>query len=172
MTEKKRRRTERRPRLVWIDWALLLLLGAATLFGVRFLIGRRDAAEPTVEILYTLCLSDRDAALAENGEWSALIPYGTTVTNATGTVTMGSVSAVTVRTHRTVAVQDGAVVTVEVPDRVDLLVTVRAGATRRTGDGLRVSDIRIAAGGTGDFRIGEVYADNARVIAVERKGRS
>lgn len=156
-------------RLVWIDWLLLLFLTAAILLGARFWMRRRDAAEPTTQILYTVCLYTCDAALSETGDWSSLIPYGTTVTNAMGTAELGSVSGVTVRNSRTVAVKKGEVVTVEIPERVDLLITVRASATQKTGDGLRVNDIRIAAGGKGDFRIGELYADGASIISVEKR---
>ena len=59
------------------------------------------------------------------------------------------------------------VVFVAHPDRVDVDVTVRASGVARDGDGLRVSDIRIAAGASGGFRIGGYYAAQATVVFVD-----
>ena len=66
--------------------------------------------------------------------------------------------------------RDGRVVFTEVPDRVQLVVTVKANAVVRDGDGLRVGDIRIAADGMGDFRIGGYLAEGARVLSVQKEG--
>lgn len=153
-----------------IDWLLLAVLAAGILLGVYLIRQRGQAAEPTVEILYTVRLSSVDAAQTENGDFSTLIPSGASVTNETGTVSLGKVTEVRVRPHRTAAVRDGKVVMADVPDRVDLFISVRAWATAKTGDGLRVGDIRIAAGRAGDFRIGSFYAGGAEVVAVQRRG--
>lgn len=172
MTESKSDGTKKERRFVWIDWLLLILFAAAILFGARFLMRRRDAAQPTAEILYTVCLYAYDSTLSETGDWNSLIPNGAVVSNAMGTAEMGRVTEVTVRQHRTATVRDGEVVMTEVPNRVDLLISVRATATETAGDGFRVKDIRIAAGGTGDFRIGSLYADGARIVSVQRRGSS
>jgi len=172
MTDFQKDGTKKTRRFVWIDWVLLLLFAAALLFGMRFLMRRRDAANETAEILYTVCLYGYDAALSETGEWNSLIPNGAVVTNAMGTAEMGRVTEVTVRPHRTAAVRDGEVVMVEVPNRVDLLVSVRASAIENEGDGFRVKDIRIAAGGTGDFRIGDLFAEGAKIVSVQRREAS
>ena len=159
-------------RFVWIDWLLVIFLAAAVFFGVRFLMRRRDAVQPTAEILYTVCLYAYDSSLSETEDWDALIPYGAVVTNAMGTAEMGRVTEVTVRQHRILTLRDGEAVMTEVPDRVDLLVSIRAEATENEGDGLRVKDVRSAAGGIGDFRIGYLYAHAARIVSVQRRANS
>ena len=160
----------RRGRLLPIDWLLLTALAAGVLLGVYMIGQRRRADAPTVEIRYTVCLRSVDAAQGVDGDLRTLIPNGSSVTNETGTAALGSVTGVWVRPHRTAVARDGEIVMAEVPDRVDLFVSVRAWATAKVGDGLRVSDIRIAAGRAGDFRIGSLYAGGAEVVAVERRG--
>ncbi len=170
MRRKTRDENSTRQGLRSVDWLLLAVLLAAVLLG-SYLIRRRGQADaPTVEIFYTVCVSSVDVAQSENGDFADLIPKGAAVTNETGTVTLGRVTDVTVRPHRTAAARDGEIVMAESPNRVDLLVRVRAWATVRTGDGLRVGDIRIAAGRAGDFRIGALFAGGCEVIAVERRG--
>lgn len=170
MKNRTRDGTQARRGLRPIDWLFLAVLAASILFGVYLVRQRGQSAEPTVEILYTVCLRSVDTAQVGEGDFRKLIPDGASVTNETGTVKLGSVTDVTVRPHRSATVRDGEVVMTEVPDRVDLFVSVRAWATAKTGDGLRVSDIRIAAGRAGDFRIGSFYAGGGEVVAVERWG--
>ena len=153
-----------------IDWLLLSVLVGGILLGVYLVGERRSASEPTVEILYTVCLRAVDTEQAGDGDIHSLITNGASVTNETGTIALGSVTNVTVRPHKTAVVRDGEVVMAELPDRVDLFVSVRAWATEKIGDGLRVNDIRIAAGRTGDFRLGSFYAGGAEIVAVERRG--
>ena len=102
-----------------------------------------------------------------NGGWEELIPRGSSVTSSTGTAQLGRVEGVRVRPAVTPSVRDGRVVMVETPDRVDLYVSVRATATVRAGDGIRVSDLRIAATAKGDFRLGAYLASGARILSVE-----
>ena len=156
-------RKERRRGFVWIDWVILvaLLLGGA-LVGYRIR-ASRAAATPSQPIVYTLLIS------TEERDFEDLIPIGASVTSANGTARLGKVLAISTRPSRAATVRDGRVVFVALPDRVELLVTVRADAVVREGDGLRVGDIRIAVGSAGDFRLGGYLAEGAQILSV-RKG--
>lgn len=156
---------EEKRRFVWVDWLILLALllgGVAVAWRVRHSV---RAAEATQPIVYTLIFS-ADAELS----WESLVTVGATVTTANGTATLGEIASVEERPLRTPLVRDGRVVFTEVPDRVQLVVTVKANAVVRDGDGLRVGDIRIAADGMGDFRIGGYLAEGARVLSVQKEG--
>ena len=158
-------KNERSRGFVWVDWlilAVLLLGGGAIAWRVHRSVRSAQAMQP---IAYTLAFS-ADSELS----WKTLLPIGATVTTANGTATLGTVAAVEERPLRTPLVRDGRVTLVEMPDRVLLVVSVRADATAREGDGLRVGDIRIAANGVGDFRIGGYLAEGARVLSVQKEG--
>ncbi len=156
-------------RLIWVDWLLLALLGAMLFGGIRFFKGRRVTAEATVPISYTLCLESVPRSLGEaNGSWDWLLPAGAIVSNANATAQMGRVSDVLVREHRVPTVQESKTVMLSVPDRVDVYVTVKGFATAPVGEGLRMGDIRVAAGERGDFYIGSYYAGGALTVFVER----
>ena len=151
-------------RFIWIDWSLLLLLVGVIVGGVWYWILHTRAADSTEKIEYVLKISGvREQYAAENGGWDALIVQGSQVTTANGTATLGTVIAVESRAHIEPGVRDGAVVFVECAGLCDLYVTVQGYGTSRVGDG-----IRIAAGGSGDFRIGLFYAPNAAMISVGR----
>lgn len=161
--EKKRRFS-----LTWVDWVLLVLGVSVLLLGWRYLRGRQSVALPTVSVEYLLCLPSVKVEDFD-GEVDGLISKSASVTTANGTASLGRVKRVWSEAHLTPTIKDGAILFVETPGRVDLYVFVEANAVMRQGDGLRVSDIRIAAGGTGDFRIGNFLANGAKVVSV-RKG--
>ena len=154
-------------RPVWIDWILLVVLAVILFLGVGYLFERRQSASPVSLAEYVIRLSAQDQSYAnENGGWEALISSGRSVSNANGTADMGRVVSLSVRPHLTPTVKDQTVTTVEMDGYVDLYITVQGMAIRREGDGLRISDIRIAAGEAGDFLIGPFYAGNATVVSV------
>lgn len=153
---------------VWVDWLILLLAFTAIVLTGGYIRQRRRAVLPSTAITYTVLTSGVDASLASSGDWKELIPIGSRVLSQNGTARLGNVTAVSSQPHLCATVRSGEVVFVPMPDRVDLLVTVRADATVKTGDGLRVSDIRIAAGEVGDFRLAGFLASGAKVISVER----
>ena len=64
--------------------------------------------------------------------------------------------------------KDGRIRLAEVPDRGNLVVTVSGTALEREGDGLRIQDVRIAAGMDGCFRMGGFLGRNAQILWVER----
>ncbi len=156
---------------IWVDWALILALAAVVFFGARWLHLRSRAAAAEERILYTLALSEvSDSIGSMAGGWELLIPVGTLVTSENGTAELGRVTALEVTPHKVLALQEGEPVFSAVPEKVDLLISVEGIGRYRTGDGLRISDIRIAAGGRGDFRIGAYRAAGARIIFAKRRG--
>lgn len=155
---------EKKRGFVWVDWLILfavLLGGGVAAWRVRHSV---RAAKPSQAIVYRLAFS-ADGDL----EWDRFMSDGATVASANGTAVLGEIAGVEKRPLRTAVVRDGRVVFVEVPDRVQLVVTVRAAAVAREGDGLRVGDIRIAADGVGDFRVGGYLAEGARILSVQRE---
>lgn len=154
-------------RPVWVDWLLLLAFAVILFFGVRYLLQQRQHAKADVLTEYVICLSCRDRLLAdENGGWNALIPNGALVSRANGTADMGYVTSLEVRAHRVAAVREKKLVFIEREGFSDLYITVRGLAVRSEGDCLRIGDIRIAAGETGDFLVGSFFAGNATVVSV------
>lgn len=151
----------------WVDWVLLVLGVSLLLLGGRYIRERQNVAQPAVSVEYLLCLPAVETNALDGGI-EGLISSDASVTTANGTASLGKVRRVWSEAHVTPTVKDGAIVFTEVPNRVDLYVSVAANAVLREGDGLRVSDIRIAAGCSGDFRIGNYLANGARVVSVSK----
>jgi hypothetical protein len=167
------KRSEIRPQgrgWIWVDWALILLALAAIGGGIWLWRARSRAADPTLKIEYVIKITGISNDYAtENGGWDALLPRGAQVTTANATAALGVVESVERRPHLEAGVRGGKLVFAECADRSDLYVTVRGDAASRIGDGIRISDVRIAAGGVGDFRIGSLYAPRAIIISVQRR---
>ncbi len=161
----------RKQGFVLIDWVLLLFLLAGIAFGVFVWYRRQQTELPTSTVEYLLCIENIDSSLYGFPE-DALFPIsaGMSVMNDNATFPMGRVVGVLVRPHRVPAVRDGEVMLTELTGYYDLYITVAAEAVISPNDGIRVSDIRIAAGGRGDFRIGGFYAHDAAIIWVDRRG--
>ncbi|MBE6589297.1 MAG: DUF4330 family protein [Ruminococcaceae bacterium] len=150
-----------------LDWCILLLI-AAVLVGALFwyLFRGRDMGEER-EIRYTVRVFNVDTSQTDEETLRSLISVGSTVYSENGTAVLGSVETVTFSTRRIAAVRDGSVIFTEDKGHTNVDVTVRAMANAKVGDGLRVHDLRIAAGMSGGFRMGGFCAQNASVISVE-----
>ena len=161
---------EKRPkrRFLWVDWLILAAALAVLVGGILWVRARKRAESATVPIAYTLMISGEAAIFGEgDGGWERLIPVGAAVSSSNGAIPLGRVSDLRVRPHERAVVKGGKIVWEKDTERVDLYVTVRADAL--TGDGLRVSDVRIAANDTGDYYLGGFYAHGARVVSVKRE---
>ena len=156
-------------RFQWIDWVLLILLTGAVCLGGLYVWNRRQAAIPITEIEYTLCISRVSNRFLGADGWGERFPIGATVTTANGTATLGKVLAVEARPTLVESISKGKITWIESESSDDLFLTVAAKAKIKDGDGIRVSDIRIAAGEKGSFRIGKFYVGDASVISVVRK---
>ena len=156
--------------LIWLDWVLILIVIGAVGGGVWYWRRQSRAAEALVEIAYVLKISGVDDNYAtQNGGWEALIPHGAQVTTANATATLGTVVAVDSQPHLEPCVRKGEIVFAERSGVSDLYVTVYGSGLNRVGDGIRICDVRIAAGSVGEFRIGAFYAANVGVISVKRR---
>ena len=162
---------ERRLRFSAADWLLLVLAVAILTGGGLFLYQKRRAAVPHVEILYTVQVSGVDLRVFESGDLMELIPLGSTVYSENGTAELGRVESREVIPFSEPHATDKGIRWIEVPDRATLVVTVVGTAAERDGDGLRIRDIRIAAGMRGSFRLGGFLGENARILSVERRSQ-
>lgn len=154
--------------LSFVDWVLLFAV-----FSILFAIGayvfyQKTKAQPTQSIRYTICVSGAPTVVAEvNGSWEHLIPMGASVTTQNGTAELGRVVSLSFRPSVVAGVADGELIWIEAVDTVDLLIDVEGEGVARYGDGLRIQDVRIAAGDTGSFRIGGYYAPRASIVFAE-----
>lgn len=149
-----------------LDALWILLAAIALILLLVSLIPLRAEGAEEREVRYVLRVRDVDPAmLGDSPEW--IIPVGAPVKNENGTAALGEVESVTLSTQRRATVKDGVVVLAEEADRMILEITVRGTARVKRGDGVRISDVRIAAGSVGGFRLGGYYAARAWVILVE-----
>lgn len=146
--------------------ALRILL--VTVFSVLLfvcLLSMRGEARDAREVRYALRVYgvDPDACM---GDPVSVIPVGAQVYNENGTAHLGTVEAVFARAEMRAVVREGGIAFVPMEDRMILEVTVRGEGRARRGDGIRISDVRIAAGSVGTFRLGGYYAARAVITHV------
>ena len=142
-----------------LSLAMLLFLGALGYYWYS----KREPAEQ-VELQCALLISG-----LERTDWETYgdqwMKEGDHLYSSNGTVMLGRLERVEAREHFRIAVRDGEAVWEAHPFLTDVEVTVRISATHRAGDGLRTGDLRIAAGGRGDFRFGGLLA-GAEILEV------
>ena len=153
-----------RKRFRWADaiallLALLLFLGALVFYWCS----RRKPAE-SVELLCVFLISGMELRdwEAYGNQW---MQVGDPLYSSNGTVILGRLAEVVQREHSVLTVRDGESVWEAHPFLMDLEIAVRISATYRGGDGLRAGDLRIAAGGYGDFRFGDLLA-SAQILEI------
>ena len=147
--------------------ALWILLGVALLVLLfLFLLPTLGKGGETYEVRYVLRVRDVDPLMVgEDAE--SLIPPGSGVYSENGAAALGRVERVESAPQMRARVTAGEIVFEEATDAVILEVTVLGDGTLAEGDGVRISDVRIAAGSLGGFRLGSFYAARAAVISVE-----
>ncbi len=145
----------------------ILAVAVVLVLAFIFLLPAKGEKEDTCRVRYVLRVHGVDSALlAESSE--ELIRAGATVRTENGTAVLGHVEAVTVSSQKQATVRDGVLIFTEVPDKLVIEVAVSGEGVAREGQGLRISDVRMAAGSVGTFRLGSYYATHASVIFVER----
>ena len=150
-----------------MDFLIPSLVLTLILGGIWYWRSRTEASAENVTVEYTLSV-ELPTFEAESLTLDRLVVTGAAVSNQNGTAPMGWVTEVSLKEIPVVSItQEGEVVFVPHPVARRIEVRVRAKGTEKAGDGIRVSDIRIAAGTHGDFRIGELMAKNAAVIEVQ-----
>lgn len=162
---------EEKKRKKWNVMDLLLILVAigamlALLFYIQY---RKGEEEDAVGIRCLLRIRGVDTRLFDAHEGN-LIPVGSVVRNENATVRMGTVRGVTVLEHKRWVWRNGEAVAVTEGGLTDLEIEVRMQGHPKGKDGWRVKDLRVAAGGRGSFRLGNYYATNVEILAVEVLG--
>ena len=160
---------EKQKRFGWEDavalfLAILMFLGAL----VYYRYSKREPPE-TVELICVLLISGLDVHDWEvyGNHW---VQIGEPLYSSNGTVILGYVEEIHPREHLRLVIRDGEPIWEEHPFLVDLEISVRMSATYREGDGLRAGDLRIAAGGRGDFRFGDLLS-GAQILEVREVKR-
>ncbi len=157
---------ERKSRLSGVDWAIILLMLILVIGGAFFVYRSLIGTQNATTISYRICLSGLSDEEGQ-GIWRKRLTMGAPVYSENGTAFLGTLIAVEIREHKDVTLVENEIKTVNVPQKYDVFVTVKAEATLQAGNGFRVSDIRIAAGGNGTFRIGSYYAKNVKIYSVK-----
>ena len=155
---------KRRARLTWFDVLLIaaVVLGlAAGILGVRH-IGRTSVGEDGY-VVYTVMLNAIERESAEMLDRTE----GQMVKNGNGTQKMGTVTAVRHVSHQTPSVGNGRVEFVESDVYEDCYVSISSPARERGIDGIRVGDIRIAAGELMSLHLGAFAHVGAQIVSVE-----
>ena len=160
------RKTNRRP--FTADLLLLVLFLLAVAVGVWFLSVRSERGEPR-EIRYLLSAEISEVTV-KSESLPGLLPIGTCVTNGKGTSVLGEVVEIRINPLQMATVREGEVVFLSHPQKYELRITVRAAASFLQGDGYRIADLRIAAGGRGAFRAGTLLLPDARILSVREEG--
>lgn len=159
------KKENKRSRLRAGDWILLLLALVGIGLGAWYFQGKRQEPESVISVTYSIQVPvTKTAWLPSPDAWQG------GVTDESGRRDLGTVVEVVLRPHKTLAVKDGEVVSAEIPDCVVPVITVRAEARLIGGIELRIGELRLAAGMTGDFIIGGFLAKNARILWVEVTG--
>ena len=139
------------------DW-LILLLSFLLCFGALgyHLYSRREISESR-EVQGVFLISGAERSLWETSG-DDLIRVGDLLRSENGTVILGTVEKIERIEHLRATVRDGTPVWEAHPFLTDLEITVRMKVTEKSGDGLRAGDLRMAVGGTGNYRFGTYLA--------------
>ncbi len=146
----------------WIVGGLIaaLCITVAVFFGVW----TKQEKTEEITVTYRLLLENLDTTYMAP---ESLMAVGDQVTNHNGTAVLGEVQAISFLPHQTVTVQQETLVMAPVPNRIDCYVTVISQGSYRPGDGIRICDIRIAAGGNYGVHVGALFVPSASLIHVE-----
>lgn len=149
--------------LNWFDFFLIILflLFAVTAFLTNAWLEDRSEGEAG-RVVYTVLLNELEASV----DVPSHLSDGEAVKNENGTLSLGEIVAVEAKAHQVPDAQGGRVVFVPSSEYVDYYVTVSSNAVRRKGDGIRIGDVRIAAGDGMHLRFGAFMHYGARIIHV------
>lgn len=139
------------------DWAILAVLA----FGIGLagigIVKLQKKNAPDVELEGVFCLPESEEGFP--------VQVGDEVRNENGTVLLGKVTEVSVTPVKKVFLRDGEAVY----DRVEGLfqTEIIVEMTAKQSDGFRIGDLRVCAGGTGTYRIGDCYVANVRIASLQ-----
>ena len=133
---------------------LLLFLALVLFFGALgyHLYAKKEQTE-AMEVICVFRISqmERDDWEQYGKDW---IFRGAPLRSENGTVVLGYVEEIAEKPCLRAMVRDGEAIWEAHPFLKDLEITVRMQASLKEGDGVRVGDLRMAAGGRGCFRFG------------------
>ena len=139
------------------DWCILTLVAALLAVGAFVFFKHAENAVPTVEIecLFRIPTSDEPLQFAVGDE----------VRNENGTVAFGRVANVSQRPYKTTFLRNGEAVyeSVEGLTETELLVRMIAEKTEE----YRVGDIRICAGASGTYRVGNALVSGVQILHLQ-----
>ena len=150
------------------DWVILVVAILICIGALGFYLYSERKADMSHEITCVFLISavERSAWESEGENWIAL---GDRLRSENGTVVLGTVERIEEKAHVRATVRKGTPTWEAHPHLIDLEITVRMRVTERTGDGLRAGDLRMAAGGRGNYRFGR-YLSPAELIVLEERG--
>lgn len=155
---------EKQRAMTAFDWGICVLLALIAIAAAYFALRTRgDQGQKHATVTYTVRIAGTDASLLTD---ASMIAAGDAVFSENGTLPLGTVTRVQTAPHRRAVVRDGEIILTDVPQRIDLDVTVSGMGSYTSGRGWRISEVRVAAGETGSFCIGGYYAARATVIDV------
>lgn len=164
MTLKKQK--QERKKLNGMDYILIFLALVLIAGAGGYAWYRLRAPEAEQEFICVLRIP-----AVERADWEAygasMVMEGCKVRSENGTVVLGTVRSVELQPHMQAVVEQETVVWRELPALADIELEVRMMGALRPGSGVRVKDIRIAAGGRGSFRFGGYFAAGTEILSVE-----
>ena len=149
-----------------MDWLLLGVILLGLLLAGWYFWQHRKSAQEEVALLVVMRIPAVERDLAEQAS-PGLIPAGSVLRTENGTFALGVVQSVSLRERLSPYVQEKALAWEPDPYLCDMEVTVRMNAVQQGNEGLRVHDLRVAAGGLGNFRFGSYFAAGTEIVSVE-----
>ncbi|MBQ8433063.1 MAG: hypothetical protein IJX28_09295 [Clostridia bacterium] len=157
-----------KPKFTWVDWLLLALFLLLIVGLLVAILQWRFKEEESAVFHYTVLIP------GVKKEWintrSDLLLPGTPICSENGTALLGQILSAHQSSHTVTHFLKGEVWEEEDPALVDLSLLVEGRGRLSAGEGVRICDIRIAAGGSYSLRIGPLYAPNAKIVSVEEGG--
>jgi hypothetical protein len=147
------------------DWMLLVIALMSLLLAVGYLFFRRSHERSETPLTVVMRISG--VKREDFTDLSSLI--GSSVRSENGSSVLGTVSDASQTAHIRAVMRDGEAVLETDGERMDLEITVNMSGHRNAGQGIRVKDLRIAAGGRGNFRFGSYFAAGVEILSVEVK---
>lgn len=147
------------------DWIILVLAVLICLGAIGYYLYSEREAPAVHEISCVFLISAVERSAWESGG-ADRIAVGDRLRSENGTVVLGTVEKIEPKEHVRATVRKGKPMWESHPYLIDLEITVRMQVTERAGDGLRAGDLRMAAGGKGNYRFGQ-YLTSAELVALE-----
>ena len=145
------------------DWTLLTVALLSLLLAAGYLLLRRERERSETRISVVMRVAGIERG--ELADEDALV--GASVRSENGSSVLGRIESVGIKPHVRPVLRNGSIAFEEDETRADLEITVNMSGHAIEGEGIRVQDLRIAAGGKGSFRVGAVFLSDVEILSVE-----